>query len=113
MEIWTRAEGATAVVRAIGEIDVRTAPSLRHALDRAVLEGSGDVVLDLSGVGFVDSSGLGVILGRYRRMPEGRSLILRAPRAHVRGLLEISGVTRLLTVEDGPEEAHDAHDSVR
>ncbi len=113
MEIWTRAEGQATVVRVAGEIDVRTAPSLRHALDRAVADGTGDVVLDLSEVGFVDSSGLGVILGRYRRMPDGRFLVLRAPRNHVRTLLEIAGVTRLLTVEDGVSEPPNAHDSAR
>lgn len=101
------------MVRVVGEIDVRTAPGLRHALDRAVLDGAGDVVLDLADVAFLDSSGLGVILGRYRRMPAGRSLVLRSPRAHVRSLLEIAGVTRLLTVEDGAPEPRDAHDSVR
>jgi stage II sporulation protein AA (anti-sigma F factor antagonist) len=102
VEIWTRQEdpGVT-VVRVVGEVDVRTAPALRTALDRAVEQGEGDLVLDLSQVGFVDSSGLGVILGRHRRMPPGRRLVLRSPRPHVRTLLELAGVTRLLPVEEG------------
>jgi len=113
MEIWTREADAATVVRVVGEIDVRTAPSLRHALDRAVAEGSGDVVLDLAEVTFVDSSGLGVILGRYRRMPEGRTLVLRSPRPHVRSLLDVAGVTRLLPVEDGAAEPRESHDGAR
>jgi stage II sporulation protein AA (anti-sigma F factor antagonist) len=101
VRIETGREGGRVVVRAEGEIDVRTAPGLRRALDEAVAAGSGDLVVDMAAVTFLDSSGLGVLLGRLRRMPPGRRLVLRRPRPTVRALLDLAGVTRLVAVEDG------------
>jgi stage II sporulation protein AA (anti-sigma F factor antagonist) len=100
-------EGQRAVVRPHGEIDVQTVPALRHALDAAVEGSRGDLVLDLGEVTFLDSSGLGVVLGRFRRMPDGRRLILRRPRGHVRSLLDLAGVPALMAIEDGPGEPSD------
>jgi anti-anti-sigma factor len=99
------AEGRDAVVRPHGEIDVRTVPGLRRALDAAVESGRGDLVVDLAEVAFIDSSGLGALLGRYRRMPEGRRMILRAPRPHVRSLLHLAGVPALMRVEEAAGES--------
>lgn len=98
-------EGPDAVVRPYGEIDVRTVPGLRRALDEAVSDAGGDLVVDLANVTFVDSSGLGALLGRYRRMPTGRRMILRGPRPHVRALLQLAGVPALMRVEDGAGES--------
>jgi stage II sporulation protein AA (anti-sigma F factor antagonist) len=98
-------EGRDVVVRPHGEIDVRTAPALRRALDAAVEQGHGDLVVDLSEVAFIDSSGLGALLGRYRRMPEGRRMVLRQPRPHVRALLHLAGVPALMRVEGAGEES--------
>lgn len=84
-------------------MDVRTAPALRRALDEAVAAAHGDLVVDLSGITFVDSAFLGALLGCYRRMPEGRRMVLRGPRPHVRALLQLAGVPSLMRVEDAPE----------
>ncbi len=102
-------EGRNAVVRPHGEIDVRTVPGLRRALDDAVESGAGDLVVDLADVTFVDSSGLGALLGRYRRMPAGRSMVLRGPRPHVRSLLQLAGVPRLMRVEEAAGESAGGH----
>ena len=104
LDIEIAREGAATVVRPQGEIDVRTVPALRRALDDAFAAGGADLVVDLSAVTFIDSSGLGALLGRYRRMPAGRSMILRAPRPHVLALLRLAGVPTLMRVDGGPEE---------
>jgi anti-anti-sigma factor len=79
-----------------GEIDSYTAPELAELLGK---HPDLDVV-DLSDVSFIDSSGLRVLVEIHqRRVEAGRVLILRAPSAPVRRLLEISGVAGHLTVE--------------
>jgi anti-sigma B factor antagonist len=81
----------------VGEIDANTAGRLTQAFD-----GPGDLVLDLSGVEFVDSSGLRVLIELHQnRSQAGGSLVLRTPSPAVRRLLEVSGVADYLTVDDG------------
>lgn len=85
-------------VTASGEIDAHTAPTLAKAIDAA----GTDVTLDLSGVEFVDSSGLRVLIDAHQRLGDaGGSLTLVAPSEPVRRLLEISGVDGYLNVADG------------
>lgn len=82
---------------AIGEIDAHTAPSLASAIDAA----GPDVALDLSGVEFVDSSGLRVLIDAHQRLAEaGGGLRLTALSEPVRRLLEISGVSGYLGVSE-------------
>ena len=90
----------TRVVVAIGEIDIASAPGLWAALSEAIAAGQDDVVVDLSGVTFIDSQGLSVLLRAYKVLsPEGRRLCLRSPRPQTRKVLEISGVASVLSVD--------------
>lgn len=83
-------------LRAVGEIDAHTAPTLAAAIDAA----APTVRLDLSGVEFVDSSGLRVLIDAHQRMQEaGGSLTIATPSPAVKRLLEISGVDDYLVVE--------------
>lgn len=92
LTIETSADG----LRASGEIDAHTAPSLATAIDSA----GPTVKLDLSGVEFVDSSGLRVLIDAHQRLNEqGGSLTILSPSAAVSRLFEISGVSDYLTVE--------------
>lgn len=80
-----------------GEIDAHTAPTLSAAIDAA---GSA-VRVDMSGVEFVDSSGLRVLIDAHQRLADaGRSFTIASPSASVRRLFDISGVLDYLTVED-------------
>ena len=82
---------------ASGEIDAHTAPSLATAIDAA----GPDVALDLSGVEFVDSSGLRVLIDAHQRLTAaGGGLRLVALSEPVRRLLEISGVSDYLVVDE-------------
>ncbi|MEU9079558.1 STAS domain-containing protein [Kitasatospora sp. NPDC004745] len=87
------------VVRAGGEIDLDTAPSLRRAL-AAALESHREVVLDLSEVTFMDCAGLGALV-RARNQADrcGGRLSLRGARHRVARLLELTGLHRRLAVE--------------
>ncbi|MFE9683155.1 STAS domain-containing protein [Streptomyces sp. NPDC002701] len=94
-----------AVVRVSGEMDLVTSPVLRQRMHEAVADGRRDVVLDLSGVQFCDSSGVGVLIGGRRLIKscQGRlRLILPAQGAvegsHVNRVLGALGVRRLFDV---------------
>jgi anti-sigma B factor antagonist len=77
-----------------GEIDVATAPQLRDALAGLVDDGARRITLDLAAVGFVDSSGLGVLVGALRRLEEqaGGRLRVEGVQDSVRKVFEITGL---------------------
>src|SRR6476620_12020957 len=56
------------VVQVVGEIDVYTAPQLRERLDQEIEGGQHDLVVDRSGVSLMDSTGLGVLVGRLKQI---------------------------------------------
>ncbi len=81
-----------------GEIDAHTAPMLAEAIDSAE---QSELEIDLSGVEFVDSSGLRVLIDAHQRADaDGRTLRLARPSAAVQRLFEISGVDDYLHVVD-------------
>lgn len=107
MEIATEKAGDSLVVRLFGELDLDTARDFRARVD-ADLDRyrCRNVVLDFCGVGFVDSSGLGAILGRYKRAREkGGQLAVCRPRPHVSRLMDLAGVVRIVRTYRGVEEA--------
>ncbi len=85
-----------------GELDLHTAPLARSRLD-AWLEETGALrlILDLTQVSFLDSSGIGVILGRYRKLQErgGRVEIL-APGGAVKKVLEMAGIAGIIPIRE-------------
>jgi anti-anti-sigma factor len=84
-----------------GELDPHTAPLLQREIDRVLDEGGSDLVLDLSQLGFVDSSGLRVLIAAQHQLGEhGGTLVLRAPSETVRRLLEITGLVDHVTITD-------------
>ncbi|MBO5955877.1 MAG: anti-sigma F factor antagonist [Clostridia bacterium] len=98
MEINLENIGTTLVVKIKGEIDHHTAPVLREALDREIaLHNIQNIVLDFDGVTFMDSSGIGVIVGRYKQISArgGRIMIIRV-KSQVDKILEISGLKKIL-----------------
>jgi anti-anti-sigma factor len=86
-------EGDVAVLVLRGELDPHTAPRLRAQIDSAVDDGAHDVVLDLAGLGFIDSSGLRVIISAHKEAGErGGRLVLRSPSPTAKRLLDITGL---------------------
>jgi anti-sigma B factor antagonist len=86
-------EGAAATLTLEGELDPHTAPMLADEIDGLVHDGVTEVVLVLTGLGFVDSSALRVVISADRELSErGGRLVLRSPSDNVRRLLEITGL---------------------
>lgn len=84
-------QGERTVISATGEIDLSTAPMLETLLDE--MSGVDGMVLDLSGVTFIDSTGLRVILGADTKAGEsGRGLAIVATDGPVMRLFELTGV---------------------
>jgi anti-sigma B factor antagonist len=82
-----------------GEVDALTAAELDAAIGRAAGEGVIEVVLDLRGLAFIDSSGLNVLVANAARLQAaGAVLVVEAPSGSTRRLLEISGLDRVLTI---------------
>jgi RNA polymerase sigma-B factor len=89
------------LVTVSGEIDVATSPRLRSELIDLLDQKAQSIVLDLGGMSFIDSSGLGVLVGALRRLREqdGSSIVLRGMQPPVRRVFEITGLTDLFTIE--------------
>ena len=86
------------IMRLRGELDHHQAEQVRAAADEALQDkGLQRLILNLGGLSFMDSAGIGVILGRYKQMQQrqGQMSICETPRA-VAKVLEISGIPRVI-----------------
>jgi len=70
LDISVDRDGATCRMQVSGEVDVYTSPMLKARIIDAIEDGCTDLVIDLEGVGFIDSSGLGVLVSGLRRVKE-------------------------------------------
>jgi anti-sigma B factor antagonist len=94
-------EHSPPVVHPAGEIDAYTAPQLRSQLHEATGSGARVVVVDLSDVTFIDSAGLGALVGAHRRMLEadGQLRVVRPP-ALVARAFQLTGLDGVLDFYD-------------
>ncbi len=83
-----------------GEIDHHTSGKVRSEVDAAIyLHSPGTLVLDFQDVTFMDSSGIGLIMGRYKILqPLGGSIILLRPAPHIKRILKLAGMERLARI---------------
>jgi anti-sigma B factor antagonist len=92
------ADGGAATVVVRGEVDMATAAKLRDVLNGLVDAGSTRIVLDCRGLGFLDSSGIGVLIAVRKRLGPQGALTLEAPPGHVRKVLELTGVSEYVAI---------------
>ncbi len=86
-----------AVVSIYGELDVATAPDLKERLVDLVNEGRSRIVLDLGGVDFLDSTGLGMIVSALKRArTHGGDLRIVCTESRITRLFEITGLDKAL-----------------
>ena len=83
-----------------GELDCATAPRLRTAIDDLCDRPAATLVLDLAKLTFIDSSGLHEIVAALERQREaGGQLVLRGPSPSTRRILDIVGLSQIVTIE--------------
>ena len=93
-------------VTLIGEIDHHSAVSVRSAIDEKLYELRPlTLVMDLSRIDFMDSSGLGLIMGRYALMQKlGGDFLISNPSDRVQKIFELSGLGRIIKIEKSKEK---------
>jgi anti-sigma B factor antagonist len=100
----TRDNGSV-VVSLAGELDLYNAHEVREALLECCAESPARLVVDLSGVKFIDSTALGVLIEARTRLENRRGFLLAAPGLETKRALEISGLDRHFAVHDSLDAA--------
>ncbi|WP_420618049.1 STAS domain-containing protein [Candidatus Poriferisocius sp.] len=98
--------GRWEVLTVTGEIDMATAPRFRQRLLAVIGTGAQNVVIDLSGVDFIDSTGLGVLMGGAKRVRSaGGDIRLVMAGSRLADLIELTRLDRVLDVFDSVSAA--------
>ncbi|KRQ87474.1 Anti-sigma F factor antagonist [Caloramator mitchellensis] len=95
------------VVKLIGELDHHTAEEVRIKIDNKIDEiGAKNLIFDFNGVNFMDSSGIGVVIGRYRRVKEldGKVSIINL-KPNIRKVFELGGMFKIIKEYNGLQQA--------
>lgn len=93
------------VIGVVGDLDVAGAPELRRRALELLAGGETDLVLDLTGVDFVDSFGLGVVVGVLKRVRQvGGDLAVVCPEARVRRVFRLVDLDRVLMLVGSLDE---------
>jgi anti-sigma B factor antagonist len=101
MTVDVETRGPYAVVNVGGEVDVFTAPKLREQLVDLVEKGSHHIVVNLEGIDFLDSTGLGVLVAGLKRVKaHNGTLSLISTKEKILKLFRITGLTKVFPVHD-------------
>jgi|SRR6266705_1971379 len=102
----TTASGTRRIIEVEGEIDAHTAPQLKSAIAALVDQGNFELVADLEQVTFMDSTGLGVLVGALKRVREkGGDLRIVCTRRAILRVLEITGLDKVIPLYSAVSEA--------
>jgi anti-sigma B factor antagonist len=106
LTVSSRQEGEHTVISVSGEIDVYTAPSLRERLNELVAAGHYDLIVDMAGVEFLDSTGLGVLVGGLKRVrSHDGTLRLVCAQEKILKVFRITGLTKVFPIHATLDEA--------
>ena len=98
-------EGAT-IIAVGGEIDVYTAPKLRDKITELVADGVYDIIVDMEAVEFLDSTGLGVLVGGLKKVrAHDGSLQLICTQDRLLKIFRITGLAKVFDIHDSAEAA--------
>ncbi len=101
-----RKEGDHTVLEVGGEVDVYTAPKLREKLVELVGEGHYRIIVDMTKVEFLDSTGLGVLVGGLKRVrSHDGTLALVCNQERILKIFRITGLTKVFPIYDSLDEA--------
>jgi len=99
LEISSEITDEKAIIRIEGEVDVSNASELRDALDTALADGAKEVEADFAEVAYIDSTGIGVLVGAAHRAQESGAVLVAAnPQKNVERVFSLLGVDKDLNV---------------
>ncbi len=100
MSVKILVEEKRTVVLLSGELDHHNAKDIRSEIDFSLRENQPEeLVLDFADVGFMDSSGIGLVMGRYKLMQElNGKVVVKNPPKHIRKVMRLSGIDRLAQI---------------
>jgi anti-sigma B factor antagonist len=102
----TRAEGPFTVVEVGGEVDVYTAPRLREAVVTAIESGSTRLVIDVDKVVFLDSTGVGVMVGALKKVRSaGGTLDIVCTQPRLLKIFDITGLDKVFGLHASVSDA--------
>lgn len=111
LALTARTEGDVEIIEVGGEIDVYTAPRLREAIVTAVDAGHTRLVIDVRKVDFLDSTGLGVLVGALKRVrADGGSLDIVCTQERILKIFEITGLDKVFGLHATVDEARGAQE---
>lgn len=106
LSLATRTEGEHTVVEVAGEIDVYTAPKLRETFIDLVAQGKYHLVIDMEQVEFLDSTGLGVLVGGLKRVrAHDGALRLVCSQERILKIFRVTGLTKVFPIHASLDEA--------
>ena len=97
--------GQTRVVRCVGEIDMATVPRLRDRVANLQIDGPPHVVVDLTEVTFIDSLGLGALIGIHKRARVLQGSLVIVPGVAARRLFTATALDRVFDIRDTLDDA--------
>jgi len=100
MSVDIKSDGGYAVAMLSGEIDHHNAKEIREKLDSFIISNQPrELAMDFRDISFMDSSGIGLIMGRYKLISEcGGRLVVKNPRQYIKRVLKISGIERIVKI---------------
>ncbi|MFZ0032535.1 MAG: STAS domain-containing protein [Candidatus Cybelea sp.] len=113
IDLKTEGGGETLILKLRGSLDLATAPTIRAALGEATEKGNQGLIVDLTQLEFLDSTGLGVLIGAHRRAAErGGSFRLIVKDGPISRLLNITGLIGVFAVFHSLADAQNDTDRV-
>lgn len=107
----SRADGPFQIIAVGGEIDVYTAPRLREAIVAAIDAGHTRLVVDVEKVEFLDSTGLGVLVGALKKVrADGGTLDIVCTQERILKIFDITGLDKVFGLHTSVPAAIAAHD---
>ena len=109
MEVNFKMVGGAMIVQLCGELDHHHAAKVRETIDQAAASSSSKhLILDFSRVSFMDSSGIGVVLGRYKKIKAaGGVILIMSCSEQIRHILNMAGIFSIIDYMDNETDALD------
>ena len=106
MEIITRDEGSVAIMTISGEIDLYNAAEVKEAIQKFVDEKKYKVIVNMGGVSYVDSSGIGSLISSFSNLKKFQgSLRICNVAGSVRKVFELTRLTSFFDIDDTEEDS--------